>query len=175
MSAILSPCFYTCDPLTWGTDRLDVSAAGDLGELSQDLVGIRIDWEDVNQSVQAVFRQLAEAVQRRGPQVRFRPGRTITHLLLFSYCAFEDPSAPEVDPVVAGVDFSESESGKGIVVRADLSREETGVVLLTLAPRELVAEQEVVRVTGETLARQLVTHADRIVEALKQPNSGTSH
>src|SRR5436190_23279199 len=99
MSAVFSPRFYAYDPPTWGTDRLDVSSADDPVESSQEHVGVQIDWEDVNQSIQAGFGQLAEAVQRRAPQIRPRPGRTVTHLLLFSYCAFEDPSAPDVDPV----------------------------------------------------------------------------
>jgi hypothetical protein len=125
-----------------------------------------VDWEIVNRSIQVVLSAFAADVQARWPYIKPRLDQTLTHLLLFSYCAFEVPSAPRIDPVIAGIDFARSQSGRGIVIRADLSGEESGEVWLELPPREVAEVQDAICAAGEELARQLSTRAEEIHTAL---------
>ena len=133
----------------------------------------KVDWETINSSVQDVLQELAAEVQRRRPEIQPRFGRTLTHLLLFSYCAFETPSASPIDPVIAGIDFR-SQKRKAIVVRADLSGEESGKIWVELPEREVPEEQEAIRTAGVELARQLVARIDEVHAALQMRDSAVS-
>lgn len=172
MSTVTVPRFLRYEfPGLQGANRLDVLPSRAGREASNDSANTDIDWEEIHRSVQTGLRRLARAVMRSRPEVRSYFGRTITHLLLFSYCTFEVPSLPELDSIVAGVDFSASPEGGTIVVHADLSGEESGVVWLNLPPVKVPAKKELLRRAGETLAQQLAEHASDVDDVFQRRNA----
>ncbi len=169
MSAVQFPTFIRSEfPALKAADRLEVLPDAKATD------GTNVDWEEINRSVQVQLRRLAQGVRRIRPEIRSRHERTITHLLLFSYCAFEMPSCPVFDDVVAGIDFSGSSTGKAVIVRADLSGEETGVIWLTLTPQEVPLDQEQLRAAGQGMARQLAARVSEVVAAFERQSMGHS-
>lgn len=142
---------------------------------SSSIQAARIDWQAIHESIQAIFASLANAVQRNCPSIHSRGGKTQTSCFpLFSYRVFEVPSEPNLDPVVAGVDFAPTSSGPNIVVRADFCGDESGRIWFELPEQTLPPIQDVLRATAETLARELSAHSDCILAALNQQKSSSS-
>lgn len=134
-----------------------------------------IDWQALHESVQAILASLGDAVQADCPSIRSRGGKTQTaRFPLFSYRVFEVPSRPDLDPLVAGVDFSSASSGQDVVVRADLCGEESGRIWFELPAQTMPAVQDVLSATAESLAHELSEQKDRIIVALNQQKTGSS-
>lgn len=133
-----------------------------------------IDWEALHEYIQQLLAPMRAEVEQRWPQVRSRPGKTFTEkMLLFSYCAFENPSQPEVDPVVVGVDFAPGPAEDVVRVRGDLCGEETGSVWFEVPEQQVSRTQEALRKAAESVTTQLAAEADRVAEGLALAGSPT--
>lgn len=126
-----------------------------------------IDWEDVHRAIQEVWLLLAAQIQHRLVGTRARLGRTISPLLLFSYCALERDTPPDRERLIVGVDFSPAADGRDIVVRADVCGEESGTVSLELPRIVVPADLTQVRAAGVGLARQLLARQPEIIAVLE--------
>ncbi len=134
-----------------------------------------IDWQAIHESIQVIFLSFAEVVQAECPCVRSRTGKTQTaRFPLFSYRTFDIPSQPDLDPVVAGVNFKPDASGRDITVTADLCGEESGRIWLELPEQIVSAAQDSLRAAAETFARKLSEQKDRLLVALNQPKTVSS-
>jgi hypothetical protein len=132
-------------------------------------------WQKIHAAVQVILASWAERVQTDYPSIHSRGGKTQTDRFpLFSYRAFEVPAEPDLDPVVAGLDFTLSDSGRSIVVRADLCGEESGRIWFELPEQTLPPIEESLEATAGSLARKLSERGDLLVAALNQQKIGSS-
>lgn len=161
----LTDCIYGVIPLDRGVQRLAISESegGLTGEADPS-----IDWDEVKRVVQSVFDEMAGRVLRAWPVLSSRTGSVGARAFpLFVYCTFYAPDGSHLEPVVAGVTFGMGENKKSLVVRGDISGEETGCIHFdTDCDKVAPATTRDAIATGLDIARRLAEQEVVVAEEL---------
>jgi hypothetical protein len=106
--------------------RLEVEPP--VAEAASDFVRLQPgDWDAIHEAIQRVFGEMADQVRRRWPSIRSRAGRTSSRSFpLFTYRTFDLGPDGEIDAVIVGITFEPAPEGGAVVIRGDISGEETG-------------------------------------------------
>ena len=134
-----------------------------------DLEGIeRLDlWDECHDAVQTILKSLDADVAELCPSVIASSGCNRGRSWgLFTYRTFKPPQDSDIDPVVVGIIFSESQ-GK-IILSADISDETRGNTLFLLPER--VTERPVVMEAAKELAQELAKQSLLVGKALVDLN-----
>jgi hypothetical protein len=130
----------------------------------------QVDWDLVYEAIQAIFEPMAEAIHRRRPDTRSRANRAAAHaFFLFAYRVFDVPMDHAIDPVVVGVEFAPAPTNGGVLVRGDISGEESGRIYFELDESEVPSARAVVLEAARQTATQLSNQVEVVIEALAQP------
>lgn len=122
-------------------------------------------WTEVHGQVQNQLALLESAVRQKVPGVRVMQGRTKGEMFyLFTYRTFSLPEK-EADPIVCGITFAPA--AEGVAIEADVSGEQSGLLLFSLPGRTVPSCREALLSAGTEAARELGTSADKIAETLE--------
>lgn len=124
-------------------------------------------WTMVHDEVQSTFDRLESAVRHHLKDVDVSAFRTQgDKFYLFTYRTFSMPDAN--DPVVVGITFSPQSDG--ITIEADVSGEQTGDSIFSLPIKSIPMSKDRILAVARVLAANLCQAAERIVNALRDPN-----
>ena len=125
-------------------------------------------WTEVHDEVQEQFIVLETEVRRKIAGLRVNAGRTKGDTFcLFSYRTFSIPDSA-VDPVVVGMTFTPA--SQGVTVEADVSGEQLGDVLSSVAKKTMAHSREELLATARESVRRFCGSAEVIAAALNDPS-----
>jgi hypothetical protein len=125
-------------------------------------------WTEVHRGVQEQLAMLEEDARKLSPEIRVAVGSTRgEHFKLFSYRTFSGPNG-EVDPVVAGVTFTQA--GNAINIEADASGERTGDLISSAQNRTVSISLDEIREAAREMVRELRPSAQAVANALEDPS-----
>jgi hypothetical protein len=123
------------------------------------------DWSLIRGAVDGPLDELSMMITGRRPDIIVRAGASKGGaVLLFAYRTFRLASRPNADPIVAGVTFIDE--GETIRARADLCREDSGVIVGGEL-EQIVGSGEEVEDVAASLAAHLVRSADELIRAVE--------
>jgi hypothetical protein len=130
----------------------------------------KIDWDQIDQIVQAELAAIDRAIIPSTSTVRIRGGSTHGRTWhLFSYRAFEPLPETGIDPVIAGLTFAAAKEGNAFLISGDISGESLGDILLEVPPQEVTGPTMLIATTRD-MCRSLVAGSDKVAAALREPS-----
>lgn len=123
-----------------------------------------VDWSLIRGAIDGALDELAGVIKARRPDIVVKAGANSGGaVLVFAYRTFRPEGRASAEPIVAGVTFLDE--GGRIRARADLCREESGVLVGREIEQELGTGDDVANVAAN-LAAQLARSADEIIAAV---------
>jgi len=126
------------------------------------------DWERVHERVQSILEPLRERIRQKLPGIRAAAGKTSARAFpLFTYCQFGWSNEPDLEEVVAGLNFSPQPELMEFLICGDIGGAETGLTYFEISAR-VPEKLDDVLAAASSIAVQLAREDEVIVKALME-------